>query len=401
MVNFNQARRRLRLIIMGGLLLAGANLSQPARAADAYDLHIIIPLTGNASFLGQEEHRYLKLLEGAVNRTGGINGRPLHLVFHDDQTNPQIAVQTANEVLGLHRPVFLGPSIAAECNAIAPILRGRSVMYCFSPGIHPAAGSFVFSSSASTYALVEATIRYFRHKGWTRLAVISSIDASGQDGDKAIKQMLSLPENRDVKLVTHQHFNPTDISVSAQIERIKAVKPQALIAWTTGAGIATIFKGIIQSGLDIPLATTNGNQNYVQLMQYTKFLPKQLYFPSSEFFPHAGVFTLDAPTEATQHEMLAALKAAGVPPDNQTGIVWDPLLIVVTALRKLGVNATPVQIRDYIAGLTHFSGINGVYDFKKAPQRGLSDRNVVMTRWNSEKKRWDWVAGPRGVPLAK
>ena len=60
-------------------------------------------------------------------------------------------------------------------------------------------------------------------------------------------------------MVAHEHFNPTDVSVTAQIEAIKAAKPQALIAWTTGAPIATIFKGIVQAGLDIPVGTTDGN----------------------------------------------------------------------------------------------------------------------------------------------
>ena len=89
-----------------------------------------------------------------------------------------------------------------------------------------------------------------------------------------------------MKLVERAHFNPTDVSVSAQIERVKAANPQAFIAWSTGAPIATIFKGIVQAGLDVPIGTTDGNMTYAQMKQYAAFLPKQLYFPCGAWAAH-------------------------------------------------------------------------------------------------------------------
>ena len=41
---------------------------------------------------------------------------------------------------------IIGSAIVAMCNAMAPLMQNGPVMYCFSPGIHPAKGSYVFSS---------------------------------------------------------------------------------------------------------------------------------------------------------------------------------------------------------------------------------------------------------------
>jgi branched-chain amino acid transport system substrate-binding protein len=106
-----------------------------------------------------------------------------------------------------------------------------------------------------------------------------------------------VPENNGIQIVERQHFNTTDVSVSAQIEKIKAAQPQALIAWSTGAPIATVFKGIVQGGLEIPVATTNANQTYAQMEQYKSFLPKELYIPTSVFLQHKGQFNLDPKVE--------------------------------------------------------------------------------------------------------
>ena len=152
-----------------------------AVAADTYEIHVILPITGGVSFLGQAEKQALELAEPVVNKGGGIQGRPVHFVFHDDQSSPQTGVQLASQVLALKPSVVLGSSLVGICNAMAPLMQNGPVMYCFSPGIHPPTGSYVFTSSVSTLDLAAAQIRYFRMKGWTRIALMTSTDATGQD----------------------------------------------------------------------------------------------------------------------------------------------------------------------------------------------------------------------------
>jgi branched-chain amino acid transport system substrate-binding protein len=379
----------------GLAMLAGA-----AWAADPYEVHVILPLTGGAAFVGQGQQKALVALQDVVNHDGGIGGRPLAFNFHDDQSSPQVTLQIAQGILPGKPPVILGSSIVAMCNAIAPMLKSGPVDYCLSPGVHPPAGSFVFSSSVSTHDMMEAVIRYFRLRGWTKIATLTSSDATGQDADKGLAEVLALPENASMKAVERQHFNQGDVSVSAQIERIKQAEPQALVAWTTGAAIATIFKGAIQAGLDIPVATTNGNQVYAQLVQYADFLPRELYIPSAAFVPHEGQFTLDPRVEAEQKVFYKALAAASVPVDNMASLAWDPGMIVVSLLRKLGTNATAASFRTALSELKGYAGVNGVYDFTAIPQRGVGVQQTVVTLWDKQAKAWKAVSAPSGTLLA-
>lgn len=371
-----------------------------AAAADNYDINVILPQTGGASFLGKAEMHALELVQKTVNASGGIHGKQLQFKFYDDQSSPQTAVQMANQVLATKPSVMIGPAIVAMCNAVAPLVKEGPVMYCMSPGIHPPAGSYVFTSSVSTHDLENALIRYFRMKGWTRIALITSTDASGQDAERGVDEVLKLPENKDVKLVERVHFNPTDVSVAAQIERVKAAKPQAFIAWSTGAPIATIFKGIVQAGLDVPVATTDGNMTYAQMKQYAAFLPKQLYFPSAAWAARGPGVEVPAAVQKAQDEFYAAYKAEGAAPDAAANHGWGPAMTVIDALRKLPENATAAQVRDYLAKQTSYAGINGVYDFQKVPQRGLSVQNAIVTRWDAAQQRWEPVSKATGIPLA-
>jgi branched-chain amino acid transport system substrate-binding protein len=284
---------------------------------------------------------------------------------------------------------------------MAPLMKNGPVMYCLSPGIHPEKGDYVFTSNVSTLDLASSLVTFYRLKGWTKIALITSTDASGQDAERGIKEVLSRPGNKGMTLVANEHFTPTDVSVSAQIEEIRAAQPQALIAWSTGGPIGTVFKGIIQAGLDIPVGTTNGNMTLAQMTQYADFLPKQLFIPSSEWPKHDASLALDPAVEKAQAGFFAAYDAAKITPDVAAGLAWDPALLVVDALRKLGPEATAVQVRDYLAKLKGFAGINGVYDFPKIPQRGLDEKDAVVTLWNPAQKAWEVVSKPTGVPLKR
>ncbi len=374
------------------IVLAGA---PGARAAEPFTIDVVLPLTGPAAFLGSSEQSALQAAQTAWEGHRTIAGRPIRFAFHDDQSSPQVAVQLATQIAAAKPPVVLGSAVVAMCNAMAPLMRRGPVLYCFSPGVYPATGSFMFSSSNATKDLAAAQVRYFRTKGLTRLASISSTDASGQDFARNLKELLALPENKDVELVAETTFNPTDVSAAAQIERIKGADPQALIAWSTGAAIGTVFKAVQDSGLDVPVATTDGNMTFAAMDRYAEILPKELLIPSPEW-PRGTLRDLPAGVQAAKAEFFAAFPATSKP-DAASSFAWDPALLVATALDKLGADATADQLRTTLAGMKDVPGIDGVYDFAAHPQRGLDDSNVVVTRWNRQAATWDIVSGPRGV----
>jgi branched-chain amino acid transport system substrate-binding protein len=137
------------------------------------------------------------------------------------------------------------------------------------------------------------------------------------------------------------------------------------------------------------------------MTQFADFLPKQLFIPSSAFPKHAGLYKLDPKVEAEQAKFFAAADAAKLDIDNMSALAWDPGLLIVSLLRKLGPTATAAQFRTAIADTTDFAGINGIYNFKKIPQRGIDSTEALMTTWNATTKQWVPVSELGGKPLAE
>jgi branched-chain amino acid transport system substrate-binding protein len=387
---------RRRNAVAAALLLAVTTLPLAGGAADPYEINAILPQTGQASFLGTAATATLGVIADLVNKSGGIAGRPIKFAIQDDQSNAQVAVQLVNGLIARNVPVMIGPELTGNCGATIPLLRDGPVMYCLSPGVHPPAGSYAFSAILSTSDMLQAIAHYFRERGWTKVAIITSTDATGQDAEKNIDAAFAIEQPETV--VDREHFNVSDISVAAQMAHIRTSDAQVMIAWATGTPFGTLVRGAHDAGIEIPVATSNANLIHTLLEQLGPYLPRDLYFAGIPSEASADQLPR-GPTKSAQLAYLNAFKAVGVRADVGQYVAWDAAWIVIDALKKLGPNATAAQIHDQIANLHGWVGVNGPYDFHAFPQRGIGTSAVTIARWDAPKDAWLNVSRPGGAPL--
>jgi len=237
---------------------------------------------------------------------------------------------------------------------------------------------------------------YFRGRGWTKVAIISSTDASGQDFAENFDKVMDLPANSGLHFVAKEHFATTDISVTAQIARIKTANPQAVIVWTAGTGLGVALQGVHEVGLDVPIMAGNANMVHAQLDGYAAFVPKTLLFPG--ILGITNVASSPAGVKAAESQFNAAYAKLGAKPDLPGALSWDPTKLLFDAYTAIGWNATADQLRAWIVSQHNWSGINGIYDFAKFPQRGIGPDSCIITQWNPTTHEFSPVSGPAGVP---
>jgi len=388
----------MRFLSLALLCAFLAVLPAPAPAAEPFNIDAILSLTGYAGFIGAQHQLALKGLEEAVNRSGGINGQPVHFAIVDDQSNPATATQLASQIIARGAPIILGPSLTGDCEAVFPrILESGPLTYCFSPALYPAAGTYAFASGPSTRDLNVAALRYFRLRGWTRVALLTTTDASGQDGEKQGLAGLALPENKSLKLVANEHFGVADLSIAAQISRIAAARPQAILAWVTGTPTGTALHGIHDNGLDVPVMLNAGDIVKKQIADYSSFMPSTVLFPGLLYMTPE----LASPAvRATQTEFTEAFSSQGAAATVPGAFGYEPARVVIEAFRHVGTKATAKQLRDYIETIKGLPSINGLMNFTDGSQRGSSVSGVVIVRWDNQRQTFVPVSKPGGVPSA-
>ncbi len=369
----------------------------PVRAQQPpVEINAILSITGFNAFVGSAYQQTLKIVEKYVNANGGINGRPVRFVVVDDQSSPQVDIQLVNGLIAQHVPVIIHSGPLASCKAIEPlIITAGPVLYCLTPAYYPATGSYAFSTWTATDEGTRALINYFRERGWKRLGVITPVEATGQAADRSLQEIFARPENRDMQIVDYEHFAQAAINVDAEIQKIKAAQPQAILTFGTAGPTGTVFRAIKNAGIDLPVGAGSNNQTYAEMTQFASFLPRQFY-QYSQLWPEYKQLR-GGPVKDAMGVMYAAYKSEGIRPDLGASASWDALLIVVQAMRKLGPDPSAQAIRDYILHLRDYAGINGFYDFRVGNQRGLTIKDVIVVRWQPANQIWFPVSGPAGV----
>lgn len=375
-----------------------ALIASAAQSAEPYEIDAILSLTGTAAFIGQDEAAGLQLVETTVNRTGGIGGRDVHFVVNDDQSSPEVAVQLFNQIAAKKPAVVLGTTLVAGCNALLPLTLQGPVLYCLSSSFNPPPGAYAIAYGITTANKMRVNLNYYRLRGFRKIAAIATSDATGQEGERGIRAALAAPENASMQLVDFEHFNASDVTIAAEMSRIKAAAPDAIIAYVSGTPLGTILRGALQVGLDVPIAVPGSNFNPKVVDQFASILPAAGLYIAIE--PH---FTPDnLPGGAMRRSVstyLNATKEPGARGGAQTMLSWDAANVIIGALRAIGPNASAEQLKNYIAGLHGWYGACCEYDFR-GNSHGLTAKDGVVVRYDTAKKAFVPVSRiGTGVPI--
>ena len=390
------ARRRLIGAVAALALLA---LTPPASAQPKpYVIDVILSLTGLAASLGADEAAGYTAYEKVANRTGGLHGQPIHFEIHDDQSEPATAVALLGPILAKHPAVVLGSSLAGPTQAMAALVKNGPVLYATTPNITPEKGGYVFGAGSLTTWYSTAALRFFARRGLTRLATVTTSDASGQNNLAGLDAALAYPDGKGVAVIDRESFGLGDISMASQAARLKAANPNVVFAYPNGAAFGTALHGLSDAGFDVPVYTSAANFNPILLDRFKSFLPTELTASAPSFFNRDR--RANDPLKAPIDEFYDALAAAGIAnPTVAHMFAWDPARIVVTVLRQLGPDATATQLRDGILKLRRLAGVAGFYDFSSGDQHGLTQDAILVIRWDSKAGRSVVVSAPGGAPL--
>ncbi len=106
-------------VVIGAVVLAGAGVFV-ARAADPIKIGFGMALTGGLSANGKPALLALQIWKDDINKKGGLLGRPVELVYYDDQTNPATVPGIYTKLLEVDKVDLVISGYGT--NLIAPLL---------------------------------------------------------------------------------------------------------------------------------------------------------------------------------------------------------------------------------------------------------------------------------------
>lgn len=395
-------RNRFGLLIAvaltAALLLSGCGGTKSEESPSAEDtatgepikVGAVLSLTGTYAGLGTPEKNAIELEVARINDEGGINGRPIEVVYVDDATDAAAAQAAVSRLVDQEGVVaVLGATGTGQTMAMRPDIERAQVPQVSMAGgsvITDQFSSWVFQTPWPNRVVVPFDLKALQDAGVTKLAVISDSGGYGKDGLAVTKANV---DKFGISIVAEEVFNAGDADMTAQLTKIKASDAQALIMWSAGSEAATILK----NAADLELAKDMAEDGTGGILIGTpgnarKELIEGAGAAANGFQFSAGRILLPESygTDSEAYKVATDFKERyeaeyGTAPDIFAGHAYDALHIVADALSRMPEgDIDPVALRDEIEKTSGMIGIGGTFTYTAEDHNGLSEKDLVMYR---------------------
>lgn len=330
----------------------------------------LFAVTGPASFLGEPEKKTLELLVKETNEKGGINGMKLEAVIYDTGGDATKAVQLATKLIKDDKvSVIIGPSTTGESMAVIPVAEKEKI-----PLISCAAGikitdplkHWVFKTPANDHVAAEKILNFMAGKKQKSIALLTVTDGFGASGREQIKV---LAKQKGFTIVADEVYGPKDTDMTAQLTKIRGIKPDAIICWGTNPGPAVVTKNVKQLGIKTPLYMSHGvaSKKYIELAGADS--AEGVMLPAGKLAIYDALPKGDAQYKLLKNYDQSYKKTYGTEASTFGGYAYDAFLLATNAIKKAG--STPEQIRAGIEKTSKLVSISGVFTMSPKDHNGL------------------------------
>ena len=346
-------------------LAVAAAVAASAVAAHAADIKIGVAeaLSGGAAQYGISIRNGFQLAAEEINAAGGVNGNKIVLVVEDEQGKKEEAINAFKKLIFQDKVLMLfGPTLSNSAQAADPIAQAaKTVVFGTSntaDGI-TSIGDFVFRNSVTEADVLPVTIKTaVKHKSIKKVAVLyGNDDVFTKSGYDNFKKAL---DDARIPVTTTETFAKGDVDFKAQLTKIKATNPDALVLSALIAEGAPIMVQARQLGLNVPVIGGNG-MNSVKVFDLAKGASDDLWVGSP--------WSIENQTKENSTFIDNFKKKYNASPDQFAAQAYDAMNIVATALKKVKLSGDldkdRVAVREALPSV-QWNGATGAFKFRRA-----------------------------------
>jgi len=321
-----------------------AGCKSGGQESNTFKIGVVTSLTGSAAAFGQAHKNGYAVALDELNAKGGLFGKKIELVYYDDQSKPDQAVQGVTKLVDQdHVPIILGAYSSENTRAIVPVVTQKQV-----PLIIPTAvadnviqtGSpWVFRICAGSGSFARATLDFLKNNGDPKtMAIVYENTNFGQSNDKSMREEATAA---GVKIVDEEAYQASSPDYKALLQRVKAKNPEVIYFASYLLDATTLMRQAAELNLN-PKYYTSAGTGFAAAEFPTKDKGAGAYadytFSVSQWLPTAK-------WKGSKEFDDAFTKLTGAHPAYHAMEAYAALEVAVAAIQKAG-NAQPAAIRD-------------------------------------------------------
>ena len=370
-----------KLKTLATALLAGTALLASAAHAQI-KVGIVVAATGPAASLGIPQKNTAALLPKE------LAGQKVEYIVLDDASDTTTAVKNIKKLIDEERvDVVIGPSTTPNAIAMTdPAVESETPVISLAAAaalILPmdARKRWIFKTPQNDSLMAGAVVDHMAAAKIGTVAIVALSDSYGQNW---VNEMTRLSGEKGIRIVATESYQPTDASVTGQILRVVASKPDAILIASRGTPAVLPAKALKERGYKGPIYQTHGVAN-------NDFLRVGGKDVEGSIVPVGPVLVATQLPDSNTSKKLALeytkLYEAAYGPGSVATFgahLWDAGLLLQAALPAALAKAKPgtkefrVALRDSIENVKNLTITQGVMNMTAADHSGLDQRSRVM-----------------------
>ena len=365
-------------------IMAGVAFMMPAQAQETIKVGGIFSLSGPAAPFGIPERDAVEILAKKINAEGGVKGRKIEVVIHDDQSDPTEAARGATRLIQQDNvQAIIGSTLGTGTLALMPIAMANKVPVLAPIGTIDATSKkhafwpWLFRSAPTEQVILDGIMQrgVFGPKR-KKFAVMYQEDAYGKAG---MEYALQLSKEKDIDVVASVGAPLNAIDLTSAATKIRNENPEVVLLETSAPALGAAFvRAAKQVGLTAAIIGS-GSLNQRPFLDAAG--------PAGEGVQVVSLGNWDDPSEK-QNALGDILRAAGKKPSGYGELLSSTaFLVLVEALKHVDGPVTGDKIRDAIENICDFKGtfIDGSICYSKEQHEGFSKDSLVTVEISNGK----------------
>jgi branched-chain amino acid transport system substrate-binding protein len=348
-------------------------------------LGLSVSLSGPNASLGVP---YSTGMQAAIAYKPEINGRKVQLIVLDDGSDPSTAGRNARKLVEEEKvDILMGSSGVPATIAISQVGReSKTPMIGLSPiSLPPNESDWTVTVAQPPQLMIDVVVQKMKRDGVKTVGYIGFSDAWG---DLVYTSLMKAAEPAGIKVVTNERYARADASVTGQVLKIVAARPDAVMTGGSGTPGALPYLALAERGFKGNVYGQHGliNPDFVRVAGAAG---------NGSFMPTGPVIVAeqlpnDYPTKKIALDFRSVFQKVNNAPttDAFSAYSFDGYVVFVDAasrvLAKGGVEpGTPAfrqALRDAIFSTKEVVGTHGVYNFKQGNLYGVDERARVIVK---------------------
>jgi branched-chain amino acid transport system substrate-binding protein len=256
--NMSAKKQLLKLVSFASLAVAAALALltvPPAKAADPIKIGFGMAMTGPLAANGKMSLVAMQIWEDDVNAKGGLLGRPVKLVYYDDQSNPSQVPAIYSKLLDIDKVDFIVSGYAStQIAAAMPIVIQRKKLFVslFGTGNnetfkYPKYFSMIPNGPTPKPAFTRGFFKVAEEQK-PKPETIALVYADAEFGQNACTGARENAKTSGFRIIYDKSYPPSTVDFSPIIRAIQAVNPDLLVICSYPLDTVGIVKAIHEVG---------------------------------------------------------------------------------------------------------------------------------------------------------